>query len=125
MTAARGSVTMIKTKRVYEPPEASDGYRVLVDRLWPRGLTKDKARLDEWLKEIAPSTELRKWFHRQPGRWPEFVDRYKRELASPENVVRLGRLKNLARTQTVTLLYGSREEQHNHAVVIAQMLRGV
>jgi uncharacterized protein YeaO (DUF488 family) len=114
---------MIKTKRVYEPPEASDGYRVLVDGLWPRGLKKEKLKLDEWLKEIAPSAELRKWFGHQPERWPEFAKRYKKELAAPEKAVHLKRLEDLSRKQTVTLLYGARGERFNNAVAISSLIR--
>jgi uncharacterized protein YeaO (DUF488 family) len=114
---------MIKIKRIYEPSEVSDGYRVLVDGLWPRGIKKEDARLDEWLKEIAPSTELRKWFDHQPSRWPGFAERYKKELRASEKVAYLKRLKNLARKQTVTLLYGTRDECFNNAAVILDILR--
>jgi uncharacterized protein YeaO (DUF488 family) len=113
---------MIKTKRVYELLEASDGYRVLIDGLWPRGLKKDSLRLDEWLKGIAPSAELRKWFDHRPERWPEFSKRYKKELAAPEKAAQLKRLKGMAKKQTVTLLFGAREEHFNNAAVIAEIL---
>jgi uncharacterized protein YeaO (DUF488 family) len=114
---------MIRTKRVYEPPEASDGYRVLVDGLWPRGLKKENVHLNEWLKEIAPSPELRKWFDHQETRWPGFAERYKKELRAPEKAAQLKRLKGLAKKQTVTLLYGARDERFNNAAVIFDILR--
>lgn len=114
---------MIKTKRIYEPPEASDGYRVLIDGLWPRGLKKEKLQLDEWLKEIAPSSELRKWFDHRPERWAEFVKRYEKELAAPEKAMHLKRLKDLSGKQTVTLLYGARDQQFNHAVALSNLIR--
>jgi uncharacterized protein YeaO (DUF488 family) len=110
----------IQVKRVYEPAEADDGVRVLVDRLWPRGLSKEKARVDEWLKELGPSTALRKWFNHDPGRWDEFRTRYRAELASPEQRQRLDHLRALARQKTVSVLYGARDSEHNEAVVIAE-----
>jgi uncharacterized protein YeaO (DUF488 family) len=112
---------MLRTKRVYDPPDPSDGYRVLVDRLWPRGLTKEAAKLDEWLKEIAPSQELRKWFGHDPARWTEFVTRYRVELdrsAAPH----LGRLAKLAQQGPLTLLYAAREERHNSASVLRDVV---
>lgn len=114
---------MIRTKRVYEPLEASDGYRVLVDGLWPRGLKKEKLHHDEWLKEIAPSPELRKWFDHQEARWPGFAERYEEELKAPEKTIHLKRLKDLAEKQTVTLLYDARDERFNNAAVIFDILR--
>jgi uncharacterized protein YeaO (DUF488 family) len=114
---------MIRIKRVYEPPEVSDGYRVLVDGLWPRGLKKENVKLDEWLKEIAPSAELRKWFDHQEARWSGFAERYKKELRAPEKAAHLKRLKDLARKRTVTLLYGARDERFNNAAVILDTLR--
>jgi uncharacterized protein YeaO (DUF488 family) len=114
---------MIKTKRIYDRPEASDGHRVLVDRLWPRGLRKEDAGIDEWLREIAPSPELRKWFGHEPARWRGFLARYKKELAAPEAQAQLKRLRRMARGATVTLLYAAREERHNNASVLADMLR--
>jgi uncharacterized protein YeaO (DUF488 family) len=110
----------IRLKRVYEAAAADDGVRVLVDRLWPRGLSKEKARVDEWLKELGPSTALRKWFNHDPERWDEFRTRYRAELASPEQRQRLDHLRALARQQTVSLLYGARDSEHNEAVVIAE-----
>ena len=114
---------MIQTRRVYDKPSKEDGYRVLVDRLWPRGLTKQKARVDLWMKEIAPSDELRKWFHHQEQNWGEFAKKYKSELAKKKDL--LIELKKLRKEHgTVTLLYGSKDEQHNQAVILAAMLQG-
>jgi uncharacterized protein YeaO (DUF488 family) len=113
---------MIQTKRVYEKPGKNDGFRILVDRLWPRGLTKEKAYVHLWMKEIAPSNELRKWFHRENGNWTEFVKRYKAELAKKRDL--LDELKKFDNQHvTVTLLYGSREEKRNQAVVLASILK--
>ena len=110
----------IKLKRIYEQPDATDGERVLVDRLWPRGLTKERARVDLWLKEIAPSTELRKWFGHDPAKWAEFKRRYRAELK--ENKEQIGRLKAEVRKGPVTLLFGAKDEQHNEAVVLLELL---
>jgi uncharacterized protein YeaO (DUF488 family) len=111
---------LFKIKRVYDPPEASDGRRVLVDRLWPRGISKEKARVDEWLKETAPSTELRKWFSHDPAKWAEFQRRYAAELKDKEAV--LDSLRAEARKNTVTLLYGARDEERNQAVALKSLL---
>src|SRR5690606_3087681 len=111
-----------KLKRVYEEPEQSDGTRVLVDRVWPRGLTKDRAAIDVWLKEVAPSTELRKWFGHDPERWEEFRRRYREELAMREG--ELEKLRELEQAGLITLLYGARDEAHNQAVVLQEMLQG-
>ncbi|HWB32076.1 MAG TPA: DUF488 domain-containing protein [Acidobacteriaceae bacterium] len=110
----------IHIKRVYEPPLPADGRRILVDRLWPRGLSKERAHVDLWLKEIAPSNELRKWFAHDPAKWPEFQRRYKEELRPLRE--QLAQLKQEAARGTVTLLYGARDEQHNEAVVLAGLL---
>ncbi len=107
-------------KRVYEPAEEKDGYRVLVDRLWPRGLSRDEARLDLWLKEVAPSSELRKWFHHDTSRWTEFGERYREELGRNPALDELREV--VAKHRGVTLLYGSRDEAHNHAVIIQELL---
>lgn len=96
-------------KRAYEPPAASDGKRILVDRLWPRGVAKAKAKIDLWLKDVAPSTELRKWFGHDPGRWIEFRKRYRAEL---RNSPALAELKSLARKSRITLIYAARDEVH-------------
>jgi uncharacterized protein YeaO (DUF488 family) len=110
----------LKLKRVYEKPEKADGIRILVDRLWPRGLTKEKAALDLWLKEVAPSTELRKWFGHDPKKWRSFRARYQSELKRHPDEVKL--IKNKASEGTVTLLYGARDQEHNEAIVLKQLL---
>jgi uncharacterized protein YeaO (DUF488 family) len=111
---------MLKIKRVYEPAEASDGRRVLVDRLWPRGISKERARIDKWLKETAPSTELRKWFSHDPSKWAEFQRRYAAELQGKEAV--LDALRAEAKKGTVTLLYGAKDVEHNQAVALKALL---
>ena len=111
---------MIRTKRVYDPPSGEDGQRILVDRLWPRGLTKERARIDLWLKEIAPSDDLRKRFHHDPALWDEFRRRYRRELSEKPELVR--ELKNRAESGTVTLVYAARDERHNNAVALKELL---
>lgn len=108
---------MIKIKRVYEPAERSDGYRVLVDRLWPRGLKKEAATLDVWLKDIAPSPTLRTWFGHKPEHFAEFSKKYKAELKVNPAVEQLRALAS--EHKTVTLLYGARDTEYNHAVVLA------
>jgi uncharacterized protein YeaO (DUF488 family) len=110
----------IRIKRVYEEPDASDGMRILVDRLWPRGLTKEKAKVDLWLKDVAPSTELRKWFAHDPARWAEFRTRYLEELKGDKEQISL--LRQEAAKGTVTLVYGARDQQHNEAVVLQKLL---
>jgi uncharacterized protein YeaO (DUF488 family) len=110
----------VRIKRVYEQPDKVDGTRILVDRLWPRGLSKEKARVDLWLKDVAPSTELRKWFGHDPDKWPEFQTRYRAELRSNEEQLLL--LKQEAAKGTVTLVYGARDEKHNEAVVLQEIL---
>lgn len=112
----------LRLKRVYDPPEPGDGRRVLVDRLWPRGLNKARASLDEWAKEVAPSSELRVWFHAGEGDWGEFRRRYLRELADNKRATD-GLAARLASGETVTLLFASREPEHNHARVLAEYLR--
>ncbi len=107
-----------RIKRVYELPDKHDGRRILVDRLWPRGLTKEKASIDLWLKDIAPSTELRKWFDHDPGRWAEFKERYLDELKGNHEQIRL--LKQELDKGTVTLVYAAKDEEHNQAVVIQE-----
>jgi len=116
---------MVRTKRVYAPPEPGDGIRVLVDRLWPRGLSKGDAAVDLWLKEVAPSAELRTWFGHDPERWPDFQTRYRDELTAPERTAALDRLRALARERDgLTLLFGAREERYNHAVLLGTLLDG-
>jgi uncharacterized protein YeaO (DUF488 family) len=112
---------MLRLKRAYEPAVHADGYRILVDRLWPRGLSKEKAAVDEWMKEIAPSAELRRWFGHDPERWREFRRRYERELRAREELVR--EIAALASHRRVTLVYGARDEAHNDAVVVAAVVR--
>ncbi len=111
----------LRIKRIYEPASPDDGARVLVDRVWPRGVTKDAAQLALWLRDIAPSTALRKWFGHDPARWSAFRDRYRDELAANEPIV--AELEALVRRGRVTLLYGARDEQHNQAVALAEYLR--
>jgi uncharacterized protein YeaO (DUF488 family) len=111
---------MMKIKRVYDTPESEDGLRVLVDRLWPRGLSKEQARVDWWVKEIAPSDELRRFFGHDPARWPEFRARYLRELETKGPL--LAEIADRARQQTVTLLYAARDDLHNNALVLRELL---
>ena len=114
---------MLKIRRIYEPPQKDDGFRVLVDRLWPRGVSKDRAHLDLWLKEIGPLDALRKWFGHDPRRWTEFAAKYKRELASRKDLVR--QIKEIEKDRgKVTLLYGAHDPDHNQAVVLRQVLKG-
>jgi len=108
-------------KRAYDPAEPRDGYRVLVDRLWPRGVSKERARLDEWARELAPSAELRTWFGHDPERFAEFERRYRAELTAREE--KLDELRRRAREGALTLVYGARDEVHNDAVVLAELLR--
>ncbi|MCW5873096.1 MAG: DUF488 domain-containing protein [Anaerolineales bacterium] len=110
----------IKLKRVYEAAAASDGYRVLVDRLWPRGLKKEAAAIDLWLKEIGPSTELRHWFGHEPEKFPQFSKLYKAELKTNPAVAELRALAK--QHKTITLLYGARDTEHNQAVVLQEFL---
>jgi uncharacterized protein YeaO (DUF488 family) len=110
----------LKIKRVYEQPAKGDGKRILVDRLWPRGLTKEKASIDLWLKDIAPSTELRKWFGHDPDKWKEFKKRYYQELKNNKEPVAI--LNEELKTKVVTLLYGAKDEQHNEALVLKEWL---
>lgn len=114
---------MIKIKRVYEPPSTGDGYRVLADRLWPRGLTKSEVDMDEWDKELAPSTELRKWFAHKREHWKEFRIRYLRELKTPEAEEKLQELAHRAERSTVTLLYAAREGKYNHTVILKSLIQ--
>lgn len=110
---------LFRTKRVYAPPSDEDGYRVLTDRLWPRGLTKEAAAVDLWLKDVAPSTELRNWFKHEATLWPEFQIRYRQELTMPERQSALLRLRELEKEHgTVTLLFAVREEVRNHTQVL-------
>lgn len=110
----------IKIKRVYEAPSKEDGIRILVDRIWPRGLTKEAAAVDVWLKEVAPTTELRKWFGHEPAKWSEFRKRYMHELKSRED--QLSIIKEHASRGKVTLVCGAKDEAHNQAVVLQEVL---
>lgn len=116
----------IQTKRAYEPASLKDGKRVLVDRLWPRGLKKQNARIDLWLRDLAPSNELRRWFHQRPEYFSAFRKRYYKELAAPEASLALEQLYKLVNTsKNITLLYASRDEEHNNAVVLKDLLEGM
>lgn len=111
---------MLKTKRIYEEYKKDDGFRILVDRLWPRGVSKEKAHLDLWLKEIAPSTNLRKWFGHDPKKWQEFKDKYREELKNKKELIK--QLKTLEQKhKLVTLLYGAKDTEHNEAVILAEL----
>jgi uncharacterized protein YeaO (DUF488 family) len=116
----------VAVKRVYEGPLRSDGTRVLVDRLWPRGLSKDRAALDAWLRDLAPSDELRKWFHRHPQIWSAFRKRYLNELTRPEAITALDQLYDLERrSKHLTLLFASKSEERNNATVLRDLLLGM
>ncbi len=112
--------TTIAIKRIYAPPSKSDGLRILVDRLWPRGIKKENAAVDEWQKELAPSTELRKWFNHDPEKWAGFQKKYKEELR--QNPALEAFLKHHTGVQKITLLFGARDEEHNQAVVLREVL---
>ena len=113
---------MIQIKRVYEQSAGDDGYRVLIDRLWPRGLSKENAHVDLWLKEVAPSTELRKWYHHDPEKWDEFDQRYRMELNDKKEL--LQQIKELEKEhKTITLLYGFKEKERSQATVLIDVLK--
>jgi uncharacterized protein YeaO (DUF488 family) len=112
----------IALKRVYDEPGAQDGTRVLVDRLWPRGLSKERARVDVWLKEVAPSNELRKWFAHDPAKFEEFRRRYREELTSGEGQAALEQLRNLSKQGPLTLLFAAHDPEQNNAVVLHDLL---
>lgn len=115
-------MTQVRLKRVYEDYSATDGYRILVDRLWPRGIKKENAHVDLWLKDIAPSTELRKWFNHEPEKWPGFEQKYHKEIVA--NTEAAQQLKEaLKNHKTLTLLYGAKDEQHNQAVILQKWLQ--
>ena len=113
-------MAMIKLRRAYEAKACGDGFRILVDRLWPRGLTKDKAGIDEWPKEVSPSTALRQWFSHDPARWREFKKRYFQELEAREEAV--SRLAEKARQGTVTFVYGAKDSLHNNAAALKEYI---
>ena len=110
----------VRVKRVYDQPAKADGYRMLVDRLWPRGLKKSEARIDEWLREIAPSTALRKWFNHDPDKWKEFKKKYSAELDDHREQVE--KLAREARKRTITLLFSARDTEHNNAVALKEYI---
>jgi uncharacterized protein YeaO (DUF488 family) len=113
----------VRVRRVYEAPDPADGRRVLVDRLWPRGLSRSRAALDEWLKTVAPSDELRRWYGHQPEKFATFRQRYEQELRSPERSGALDHLRELARQGPLTLLTATRDAEHSEAAVLAELLR--
>lgn len=113
---------IIKIKRVYDPPIKEDGFRILVDRLWPRGLSKDKAKVDLWLRDIAPSNELRKWFAHDPKKWKEFENRYKAELKNKKEFVSKIKLAEKEK-RIVTLVYSAKDLEHNNAVALINILK--
>ena len=119
--APRASGRGFEIKRVYEKPERADGYRVLIDRLWPRGLSRQRAALDDWLADLAPSTTLRQWFHRDRARWPQFRARYRAELRAQAHALQA--LRRRAARQRVTLLYAARDAHVNHALLLRDVLR--
>ncbi len=115
---------MVRVKRIYDPAKKDDGVRVLVDRLWPRGLAKDKARIDLWLRDIAPSDALRKWFAHDPNKWAAFQKKYREELKAKKELLR--QIKRLEKESgVVTLLYGARDEKHNQAVALGSLLKRI
>lgn len=110
-------------KRIYEEASPDDGYRILVDRLWPRGVSKEKAKIEEWMKEIGPSNELRKWFDHDPEKYSDFKKKYKEELKSKKE--ELEKIKNIAEKQQVCLCYGAKDKEHNQAQVIKEVLNAM
>jgi uncharacterized protein YeaO (DUF488 family) len=118
------STRNVRVRRVYDEPSRQDGTRVLVDRIWPRGMTKGRARLDEWCKQVAPSTELRTWYAHDPQRFAEFSRRYRAELAAPERATAFDHLRTLARTGALTLLTATKQADISEAAVLADLLRG-
>jgi uncharacterized protein YeaO (DUF488 family) len=115
--------TRVRVRRVYEEPSPADGTRVLVDRIWPRGLTKEQVRVDAWARDVAPSTELRRWYGHRPERFAEFRRRYEEELREPERARALGRLRELAASGVLTLLTAARDVEHSQAAVLAELVR--
>jgi uncharacterized protein YeaO (DUF488 family) len=111
----------VRTKRIYDPPDSDDGHRVLIDHVWPRGVSHERAALDEWARELAPSDDLRKWFDHVPARFGEFRTRYRDELAGHSE--RLDELRHRAASGTVTIVYAARDRDHNNAVVLTELLR--
>jgi uncharacterized protein YeaO (DUF488 family) len=122
MEMPKGHAMALRMKRVYEAPARDDGMRVLVDRLWPRGIAKEKAKVDLWLKEIAPSNALRRRFHAKPERWGDFLEAYSEELQSEEATEAAREIRRYIRKGTVTLLFAARDEEHNNAVALKSWL---
>jgi uncharacterized protein YeaO (DUF488 family) len=114
---------MIRIKRVYEKPVSDDGRRILVDRLWPRGLSKNAAKLDQWMREIGPSDKLRKWFGHDPKKWKVFVDRYRKELEGKKDLTE--KLRTISKTGALTFVYSAKDELHNQAVVLRDFLKNL
>jgi len=111
----------VRSKRIYDPPDDGDGYRVLIDHIWPRGVSRDRACLDEWARELAPSARLRKWFDHRPDRFAEFRARYRDELIA--HAARIDELRRRGTDSRLTILYAARDREHNNAVVVAELLR--
>ena len=111
----------VRTKRAYDPAEPGDGYRILIDRLWPRGVSRERAHLDGWARDLAPSADLRKWFNHDPERFPEFRERYREELRGHMDQVH--ELRARADRGPITIIYGARDTKHNDAVVLAELIR--
>jgi uncharacterized protein YeaO (DUF488 family) len=111
----------VRIKRIYEPADRGDGYRILIDHVWPRGVSRERAKLDEWARELAPSDELRRWFDHVPERFDEFRARYRDELQAQRE--RLGELRRRARAGPVTIVYAAHDQDHNNAVVLAELVR--
>lgn len=112
---------MLKVKRIYDPPSRGDGRRIYIDRLWPRGMKKEDAKMDEWLKEISPSDALRKWFSHDPGKYSEFKRRYAKELEDKSEILK--RIKNEAKKKNVTLLFSAKDTVHNNATAMKELLK--
>jgi len=119
---SKASQLPMKIKRVYDPPATDDGQRVLVDRLWPRGLKREEARVDEWLREVAPSDDLRRWFGHDPARWEEFQARYRQELADDSHKDALEKLREMARRGPLTLVFAAKDAEHCNAQVLRAVL---
>lgn len=111
---------MIATKRIYDDAKGEDGIRILVDRLWPRGITKERANVDEWMRDIAPSDQLRRWYHHDPEKWPEFRTMYQAELRSKQQLV--DKLRRRSRTARITLLYSAKDKERNNAIALREFL---
>jgi uncharacterized protein YeaO (DUF488 family) len=122
MTMSRIKAANVKLKRAYDPPEAADGARILVDRLWPRGVKKTDAAIEQWAKDLAPSAALRKWFGHDPGSWEEFCERYAAEVSQHPD--QLKQLRELARERPITLIYSAHDELHNNAVALRGLILG-